>query len=151
MRPITLGVAWAVAFAAIACLGCSTTTARLPDDLLAKLEAEGIVRRLDDAGVRHTRAIGTGRQSWEDRKVSIIVTRSRVLIHDNGDPLLEITPRSTGAYAVRREGERLSLRAGSGQSVRSWAFHPPDDPEGWAHDIRAVIRIAAGARRAARD
>jgi hypothetical protein len=124
--------------------GCARTTAKLPDDLAAALEQEGIAHRLDNAEFRRTRAIGTDRQTWDDLVASIVVTRARVLIHDSGDPLLEITPRSTGAYSVRRDGGRLSIRAGSGASVRSWSFHPPDDPEGWAEDIRAVIRGSAG-------
>jgi len=124
--------------------GCARTTAKLPDELNAALEQEGIVHRLDDASFRRTRAIGTDRQTWDEGVASIVVTRARVLIHHNGETLLEITPRSTGAYSVRREGGRLSLRAGSGGSVRSWAFHPPDDPESWARDIRAVIKASAG-------
>lgn len=134
----------ALGFALLLGGACAQSTAKLPDELAAALEQEGIVRRLDDASFRRTRAIGTDRQTWDEGVASIVVTRARVLIHHNGETLLEITPRSTGAYSVRREGGRLSLRAGSGGSVRSWAFHPPDDPEGWARDIRAVIQASAG-------
>lgn len=127
--------------------GCARTTAKLPDDLAAVLDQEGIAHRLDDATFRRTRAIGTNHQTWDDLVASIVVTQKRVLIHDNGDALLEITPRSTGAYSVRRDGGRLSIRAGSGASVRSWSFHPPDNPQAWAEDIRAVIHGSAGKGR----
>jgi hypothetical protein len=84
---------------------------------------------------------------WENVYASIVVTRSRVLIHDGDRVLLEITPRSTGAYDVARDHDRLSLHAGRGGSARSWSFRPADDADGWAEDIRAVIRSTAGEER----
>ena len=60
----------------------------------------------------------------------------------NGKALVEITPRSTGFYEIHRDYERLSLRAGSGKSAANWSFRPADDAEGWAQDIRAVIKNA---------
>jgi len=148
MRPSIRDVLSTLAIAAALCAaGCSTTTATLPQELSTELESEGIVRQLDDADIRHTKAIGTDQQTWSDRRLSIVVTKQRVLLHENGKAVLEITPRSTGEYSVRREGGRISLRGGSGRSVRSFAFHPPDDPAGWAYDIRAVIAETAGAKR----
>jgi len=151
LRSLATYASVVIALAAMPLAGCTPSTARMPDSLSAELDAEGMVRRLDDTDLRYTHAIGTARQGWEDRRASIVVTRVRMLIHDNGDPLFQITPRSTGEYSVRREGGRVSVRGGSGQSVRSWAFHPPDDPEGWAHDIRAVIAGSAGAKRRTGD
>jgi hypothetical protein len=71
-----------------------------------------------------------------------VVTHESVFLHVNGKPQVEITPRSTGFYDVHRDHERLSLRAGGGKSAASWSFRPPQDPEGWTEDIRAVIKRA---------
>jgi hypothetical protein len=105
-------------------------------------EKEDILRRADDLTFRRTIAAGQRNSSWEDRRASIIVTKESVFLHVNDKPLVEITPRSTGFYEIHRDHDRLSLRAGGGKSAVSWSFHPPDDAEGWATDIRAVIRKA---------
>ena len=48
------------------------------------------------------------------------------ILHVNGKPLVEITPRSAGFYEVHRDHDRLSLHADRGQSALSWSFRPPD-------------------------
>jgi hypothetical protein len=127
--------------------GCARETARLSPDQQQRFEAEGIVRRADNLWFRYSHGVGTYRGGWEEQLASIVVTRQSVLIHRNERVLIEVTPRSTGGYLLRRDNDRLSLRTGIGAAARSWAFHPPEDPEGWAADIRAVIRGTAGARR----
>ena len=78
---------------------------------------------------------------------NLVVTEQSVVIHRGDRFLLEITPRSTGVYEVARDHDRLSLRAGSGKSIKSWSVRPPEDAAGWAESIRAVIRGTAGAKR----
>jgi hypothetical protein len=121
--------------------GCQRTGAISPA-LNEHFEKEDILRRADDLTFRRTIAAGQRNSSWEDRRASIIVTKESVFLHVNDKPLVEITPRSTGFYEIHRDHDRLSLRAGGGKSAVSWSFHPPDDAEGWATDIRAVIRKA---------
>jgi hypothetical protein len=125
---------------------CSRSTGKLSPELTQRFESEGIVRRADDTFMRYTHGTGTARSGWEEWPASIVVTHRSVYLHQNDRVRLEITPRSTGEYSVRRDHDRLSIHAGSGNSVRSWSFHPPDDAPGWAEDIRAVIRGAAGAQ-----
>lgn len=125
---------------------CARTTARLSPEQLSRLEAEGIVRRADDLWFRYSHGMGTVRSGWEEHRASIVVTKQSVLIHQNDRLLIEVTPRSTGAYSVRREGDRVSLRAGNNRSARSWAFHSQEDAEGWARDMRAVIGQTEGGR-----
>jgi hypothetical protein len=45
---------------------------------------------------------------------------------------------------VRRDGNRVRISAGSGQSAESWSFAPPNDAAGWADDIRAVVKLGKG-------
>lgn len=126
---------------------CSRTTGTLGDEQQRRLDGEGIVRRAVDLEFRRTHDVGTRDSRWEEAYASIVVTHASVLIHSGDRVLLEITPRSTGEYAVARDHDRLSIRAGRGASVRSWSFRPPDDADGWADDIRAVIRGTAGEER----
>lgn len=100
------------------------------------------MRRADDLTFRRTIAAGRRDSSWEEKRASIVVTKESVFLHVNGQALVEITPRSTGFYEIRREYDRLSLRAGGGKSAASWSFRPPDDADGWTKDIRAVITKA---------
>jgi hypothetical protein len=127
--------------------GCDRSTGKLSPSRLTELQGEGIVRREDDLWVRYSHGLGTYRGGWEEHRMSIVVTGSRILIHQNERVILEVTERSTGHYSVRRAGDRLSLHAGEGRSARNWAFHPADDPEGWAKDMRAVIKKTEGASR----
>jgi len=122
-------------------VGCQKT-GKLSPELKARFEKEGIVRQADDLSFRRTIAAGRSDSTWEEKRASIIVTRENVFLHVNGRPLVEITPRSTGFYEVHRDHDRLSLRAGGGKSAASWSFRPPQDAEGWASDIRTVIRKA---------
>ncbi len=121
--------------------GCQKT-GKLSPELKARFDKEGIVRQAEDLTFRRTIAAGRPDSSWEEKRASIIVTHESVFLHVNGRALLEITPRSTGFYEIRRDHDRLSLRAGGGKSPASWSFRPPDDAEGWTSDIRAVIRKA---------
>jgi hypothetical protein len=132
---------------ALASAGCAEKTGALTAAQQQRLEAEGIVRRADDLLFRYTHDAGTRHAGWEDRKASIIVTKQSVVIHKNQKLGLEIDPRTRRFVQVRRDGNRVRISAGSGRSVESWSFVPPDDPAGWADDIRAVI--AAGTKRAA--
>lgn len=121
--------------------GCQKT-GKLSPALDARFAKEGIVRRADDLTFRRTVAAGRRDSSWEEKRASIVVTKESVFLHVNGQALVEITPRSTGFYEIRREYDRLSLRAGGGKSAASWSFRPPDDADGWAKDIRVVITRA---------
>ena len=123
-------------------LGCSNfqTTARLPRDLESRIRQEGIVRSASDLTFRYTEASGRRRTRWEDRRASIVVTPATILIHKNNKIGLEITPRTLRPVAVERDGNRLKLRAGSGQSEELWSFVPPDgDAVGWSGDLKAVV------------
>ena len=136
-------VTWFMACLGLALLstGCQKT-GKLGPELNARLEKEGIVRRADDLTFRRTIATGQRDSGWEEKRASIVVTHESVFFHVNGKPLVEITTRSTGFYEIRREYDRLSLRAGSGKAAASWSFRPPEDADGWAKDIRAVINKA---------
>ena len=123
-----------------AALGCSEKTGELTPAQQQRLESEGIVRRADDVEFRYTHDAGRRDAGWEYRKASIIVTRQSVIIHKNEKLGLEITPRTRRFVQVRRDGDRVRISAGGGQSAESWSFVPPNDPSGWTADIRAVIR-----------
>lgn len=126
---------------------CQRTTGTLGDEQQRRFDAEHVVRRAIDLPMRRTHGAGTRDAGWEESVASIVVTEQSVVIHQRDYFWLEITPRSTGSYDVARDHDRLSLHAGSGKSATSWSFRPPDDAEGWADDIRKVIRGTAGARR----
>jgi hypothetical protein len=121
-------------------MGCNRTTGRLTADQEQRLQAEGLLRRADDLMFRYTHGAGTRSAGWEDRRASIIVTKQRVIIHKNEKLGLELTPRTRRFVQVRRDGDRVRISAGGGQSAESWSFVPPDDAAGWAEDIRSVVR-----------
>jgi hypothetical protein len=122
-------------------VACRATTGRLPADLASRFEAESVVRRADDQVFRYTYfSRSTRGNRWEDRDASIIVTRSSVFIHKNGKVGLDLTPATRRTTEVRRDGDRVIISAGSGQSKVSWSFRPPDDAEGWAEDVRRVLK-----------
>ncbi len=121
-------------------VGCQRTTGKISPELQARFEKEGITHRADDLTFRRTK-VGDRRDSgWDEKRASIIVTNGSVFLHENGKALVEITPRSTGYYNVRRDRDRISLRAGGGKSALSWSFRPPDDADIWTVDIRSVMK-----------
>ena len=112
------GVTWFTIFSAWLYSPASCQkTGELSPALTARFEKEGIVRRADDLTFRRTIAAGQRNSGWDERRASIVVTRESVFLHVNGKPLVEITPRSTGFYDIRRDSDRLSLRAGGGKSA----------------------------------
>ena len=118
---------------------CHRTTGALSPELTARFEAESIVHRADDQLFRYTYFSRSTRGSrWEDREASILVTRSSVFIHKNEKVGLDLTEATRKATEVRRDGDRVIISAGSGQSRVSWSFRPPQDAEAWTRDIRAV-------------
>jgi hypothetical protein len=132
-----------VAAGVLASAGCSQKTGALTPSEQQRIDAEGVVRRADDLMFRYTHDAGRRGAGWEDRKASIIVTRQSVIIHKNEKLGLELTPRTRRYVQVRRDGNRIRISAGGGASAESWSFVPPDDPAGWAEDIRAVAKQSA--------
>ena len=112
-----------------------------------RLANEGIVHRANDISFRKTHDQHTRDAGWEEAYAAIIVTKQSVLLVGRKRILLEITPRSTGAFDLDRRADRLILHAGAGKSEVTWSFRPPDDAETWAADIRGVINQTAGAQR----
>jgi hypothetical protein len=119
--------------------GCTEKTGAITPDQQRRLDAEGIVRRADDQPFRYSHGAGTRDAGWENRRASIIVTKQSLIIHKNEKIGLEITPRTRRFVQVRRDGARVRISSGGGQSEVSWSFVPPDDAAGWADDIRAVV------------
>ena len=138
----------ALALSALAGLmaACQAKTGALTASEQQRIDSEGLVRRADDLMFRYTHDAGRRDAGWEDRRASIIVTRQSVIIHKNEKLGLEITSRTRRYVAVRRDGNRVRISAGGGGSAESWSFVPPDDPAGWAEDIRAVIRSSQAGR-----
>ncbi|HTK68394.1 MAG TPA: hypothetical protein VL857_01200 [Candidatus Eisenbacteria bacterium] len=134
MGPLVLGLALA---------GCSTDTSRLDPELLRRFQAEGIVRREDNIVFRYTEGAGTRASSWEDRRGSIVVTRQTIYIHKNEKVGLQITPRTRKVVAVERREQRIRIRVGKGRAAEIWSFVPAGDAEGWARDLRAVLKTSA--------
>jgi hypothetical protein len=126
---------------ALAVWGCSQKTGAITPEQQARFDQEGIVRRADDQIFRYTYGSGTRNAGWEERKASIIVTKQSVIIHKNEKLGLEINARTRRFVEVRRDGNRVRISAGGGQSSESWSFIPPDDAAGWADDIRAVVKL----------
>ena len=121
-------------------VACHRTTATLPPELASRFQAESIVHRADDQVFRYSYYSRSTRGTrWEDRDASIIVTKSSVFIHKNEKVGLDLTPGSRKANEVHRDGDRVIISSGSGQSRVSWSFRPPDDADLWARDIRSVI------------
>jgi hypothetical protein len=121
--------------------GCHKT-GKLSAELQTRFDKEGTLHRADDLTFRRTRPAGYRDSGWDEKRASIVVTRESVFIHVNSKPLVEVTPRSTGFYEVRRDHERISFHAGSGGSALVWSFRPPDNADSWTKDIRAVIKSA---------
>ena len=121
--------------------GCTVEdTSHLAEDVEARLAEETFLYRAANVSFRYTHDTGRRDASWEDRIASIVVTPLTVLIHKNEKIGIEITPRSRRFYEVHREGDRVRINAGSGQSRETWSFIPPTDSDGWTRAIRAAIR-----------
>jgi hypothetical protein len=119
---------------------CHRTTASLPPELASRFAAESVVQRADDQVFRYTYySRSTRGNRWEDRDASIIVTKSSVFIHKNEKVGLDLTPASRKANDVRKEGDRVIISSGSGQSRVSWSFRPSGEADAWTRDIRTVI------------
>ena len=131
------------AFAALVLSACSGTTARLSPEQEKLFAAEGVVRKADDVVFRYTRDPGRRSERWENRRASIVVTHSSLLIHKNEKVGLWVTPRTQKAVEVERTGDRIRIRSGSGRSEEIWSFEPESDAPGWATDIRAVTNPPA--------
>jgi len=140
----------AFAAAALTCVlsgtQCAQDTSRLTPEQETRFQQEGgIVRRADNIVFHYTNERGAARpERRESRLASIVVTRRTVLIHKNQKVGIEITTDSRRVYDVHRRETRVSIRAGGGRTHEVWSFEPPDDADGWARDIRAVIRGGAG-------
>ncbi len=131
---------YALSATIIAFAACRATTGNLPPELLSRFQAESIVHRADDQVFRYTYySRSTRGNRWEDRDAAIVVTRSTVFIHKNGKVGLDLTPATRKATEVHRDGDRVIISAGSGQSKVSWSFRPPDDAESWTQSIRAIL------------
>ena len=137
---------WAIAVAAaIVPVGCGDEgTARLTPDQEQRYATEGVARRAADLTFRYTKDPGGRGERWENRRASIVVTRSSLLIHKNDKVGLEITPRTQREVSVQRSGQRVRIRSGTGRSEEVWSFEPPSDAEAWTSDIRAVIKQSKG-------
>jgi hypothetical protein len=120
--------------------GCRQHSGALTQAQRERFAAEGIRRQADDLIFRYTDHPGRRDARWEDRLASIVVTGATVLVHKNEKVGVEITPRSRRSAEVERSGSRVRIRVGQGRTEVLWSFVPPDDPAGWADDIRAVIR-----------
>jgi len=131
--PLLLAMAAALA-------GCRERSGALTPTQRERFAAEGIRRQADDLIFRYTDHPGHRDTRWEDRLASIVVTGSTVLVHKNEKVGVELSPRTRRWAAVERSGTRIRLRVGQGRTEELWSFVPPDDPSGWADDIRAVIR-----------
>ena len=132
---LTLGFALAAALA-----GCRERSGALTTAQRERFAAEGVRRQADDLIFRYTDHPGRRDARWEDRLASIVVTGATVLVHKNAKVGVEITPGTRRWAAVERSGSRVRIRVGQGRTEELWSFVPPDDPSGWADDIRAVIR-----------
>ena len=133
---------------AVVAVGCARDTSRLTPDLKQRLESEGIVHRADNVRFRRSHDVGRYDAGWREGMASIVVTPQSVIIHRNEKVFLEINPRSRRFLEVRRDGDRVRVRSGSGRSTEVWSFQPPDSADAWAKDIRAVIAGSASGKRA---
>jgi hypothetical protein len=125
-------------------VGCGAeSTATLPADMESRVASEGVVRRAADLTFRYTEAPGRRGARWEDRRASIVVTPTTILIHKNAKIGLEVTPRTRREVAIERDGRRIRIRAGQGRSEVLWSFEPPGgDVVGWSRDLRAATTPA---------
>jgi hypothetical protein len=122
----------------------------MPAEMRQRLEAQGIVRREDNARVRYTR--GVIRRQWDEGVASIVLTQEGFLVHKNDRVLFEITKLNRGRYRVHRDHDRVSVGSALPTSRTSWSWRPRDgDAEGWARDLRATLCGKAGGAADAGD
>jgi hypothetical protein len=121
---------------------CATDTSTLTPESRQRFETEGIVRRADNVVVRHTQTTGRHETGYKDRLASVVVTKETVLIHQGEKVLLELTPRTRRNLEVRRQGDRLRIRAVGTTRIEVFSFQPPEDAPGWATDVRAVVALS---------
>jgi hypothetical protein len=121
---------------ALLCDGCAQDTSRLTADQEQRLAVQGITHRANNLVFRHTRGAGA---RWDNVRASIVVTQGTILIHRNGEVEFLYEPRSRRACEVHRDHDRVRISAGSGRSIEAWSFTPPDDPQGWAVDMRRAV------------
>lgn len=138
--PARAGVVLAACLLALP--ACARDTSKLTAELDSRLETEGVVLRGPNLVFRHSRGSGTYDARWEERRASIVVSTQTVLIHDDRRTLLELTPRTRRAIQVRRDRDRLRIRAGEGRNADTWSFQPPDSLDAWADAIRAVAALS---------
>ncbi|HEX5576874.1 MAG TPA: hypothetical protein VFX40_00805, partial [Gemmatimonadaceae bacterium] len=85
----------AAALVALFAAGCGPgRTDALSSQLEDRFAREEVVRRAPDLEFRYTRNPGGRDERREDRRASIVVTRSSVYIHKNEKVGLELTPRT---------------------------------------------------------
>jgi hypothetical protein len=125
--------------------GCSTDTSRLSPAREQELESEGVLHRAGNIVFRHTENAGRTGSRWRDVVASIVVTKETVLIHRNERALLRLTPRTRRLVKVVRSGSRIRIQLAGPRATETWSFIAPDDPAGWAEEVRAVVkRIGTG-------
>lgn len=126
--------------------GCGDLhTGALTADQEKQFADEGVLRRADDLDFRYTSDPRGRNERWENRRASIVVTKSTVLIHKNAKVGLEITPAARRDLSVERSADRIRIHSGRGQSEEVWSFVPPSDAPGWTTDIRSVINSTKSA------
>lgn len=125
--------------------GCGNDTSRLNPAQEQVLESEGVLHRAGNLVFRHTENAGRPGSRWRDVVASIVVTKATVLIHRNERALLRITSRSRRLFKVVRSGPRIRIQVAGTRARETWSFIPPDDPDGWTKDVRAVMKqVGAG-------
>lgn len=125
----------------VAVTGCGDVhTGALTGAQETRFDKEGMLRRADDLDFRYTSDPRGRNERWEDRRASIVVTRSTVLIHKNAKVGLEIIPTARRELSVERSADRIRIHSGRGKSEEVWSFIPPSDAPGWTDDIRSVIK-----------
>jgi hypothetical protein len=127
------------AIALASTIACDRSTGKLTAEQEKQFASEEIVRRADDLDFRFTQDPRGRSERWENRRASIVVTKSSVFIHKNAKVGLDINPASRRDLSVDRSANRVRVHSGRGQSEEVWSFVPPDDAPGWTTDIRAVI------------
>ena len=121
-------------------VACHPLSDGLPREYARRFAAEGIVREARRQVFRYTYfSQASQRPRWEERDASIIITKRSVFIHKLDKVGLDLTVTSRKVMEVRRNGDRVIVGSGSGQSKVTWSFRPAEDAGGWVTSILAVI------------